>query len=158
MELGIIKNIEEVFDLKATYNSDLLGKSGSRLSMSGMLHSICGYGGYDGYKIETSLKTFYILIENGQDCCESWGYLTTNDDLSYFIGKEINKISLTDMNLSNKELEELEYLAEGGVQFLTMYMTDGEILQFAVYNSHNGYYGHSIVILEDDKVLLQEVL
>lgn len=137
MNLGIIKNIEEVANLKL------------------------GYEEYDGYKVETTQKIFYILIENGQCCCESWGYLSTNDNIQDFIGKEISKISLTDTNLSNKELEEIKYLDyawEGGIQFVTFYMTDGEVLQLAVYNGHNGYYGHSILIAEDDKILLQETL
>jgi len=162
MEIGVIKKIEEVFDLKVDNSGGVCGESGKRLGLAEAINSVFDYNLFDGYKIETTLKTFYILISNGQNCCEDWGYLTPNDDLNYFIGKEIDRISLTDMNLSNKELKQLakrlRWLDEGGVQFLTMHMKDGEVLQFAVYNGHNGYYGHSIIIVEDDKILLQDVL
>ena len=158
MNLGIIKNIEEVASLKLGNVGKLNGKNGSQLGMGGILSAIMGYEEYDGYKVETTQKIFYILIANGQCCCESWGYLSTNDNIQDFIGKEISKISLTDTNLSNKELEEIKYLDEGGIQFVTFYMTDGEVLQLAVYNGHNGYYGHSILIAEDDEILLQETL
>lgn len=28
----------------------------------------------DGYKITTNKQEIYILIDNDQSCCESWGY------------------------------------------------------------------------------------
>ena len=35
---------------------------------------------------------------------------------------------------------------------------DGSVLQFAVYNAHNGYYGHPIIIAKDKEILLQDTL
>lgn len=135
-DLGKIEIIEEVYDLKSGND----------------------YYAYDGYKVKTNKNEFYILIENEQSCCESWGYLSTNDNVNDFIGKTIKKVVLTDTNLSNKEIEELRYLDEGGVQFVSFYMTDGDVLQLAVYNSHNGYYGHDILIAQNEDVLLQDTL
>lgn len=158
MNIGKIKKIEEVYDLKSSNIGNLIGNNGSQLGISGMLNAIMGWQSFDGYMVETEHKKFYILIENGQSCCENWGYLSTNDDINYFIGKEISRISLTDDNLHNKDLDDLNYLDDGGVVFVTFYMVDGDTLQLAVYNCHNGYYGHSILIVEDDKILLEDCL
>lgn len=157
-DLGKIKKIEEVINIKLGNTGALHGKNESRLSVSGMLNILCGYSAYDGYKVETDKNEFYILIENDQCCCEDWGYITTNDNINDFIGKTIKEINLTDTKLGNKKIEALEYLDYGGIQFVNFNMTDGDILQLAVYNSHNGFYGHNIIIAKNEDILLEETL
>jgi hypothetical protein len=100
---------------------------------------------YAGYFVVTDKQTIKILIEDGQSCCENWGYLSTNDNTNEFVGSEITGIVLTDMNLASKELPEFKYVDADHIQFVNI-ETDKGILQFAVYNDHNGYYGHEILI------------
>lgn len=157
-DLGKIIKIEEVYDIKLGNIGKLNGSNGARLGTIQIISALGGYGSYDGYELETDKNKFYILIENEQNCCEDWGYLSTNDNIKDYIGKTIKKVVLTDTNLSNKEFDELEYLDCGGVQFVTFYLTDGDILQLAVYNAHNGYYGHNIIIAQNEDILLEETL
>lgn len=99
---------------------------------------------FDGYEIETSQQKIQLLISNGQSCCESWGYLTSNDDLDEFIGSELLEIQTVDKSYNKEKLE------ENGVQeyeciFIDLVTNQG-LLQFVLYNSHNGYYGHTVLI------------
>ncbi|HPY89004.1 MAG TPA: hypothetical protein PLG34_13595 [Spirochaetota bacterium] len=156
MEEKVIK-ISEIHSFKIQPINKMEGKNGSRLGMAQMINALGGYGEYDGYKIETDKNTHYVLIENGQSCCESWGYITSNDNLDDYIGKILKEIVLTDTALDKKKVEDL-YCEDNQIQFVDFKFTDGEVLQLAVYNSHNGYYGHSIVVGNEKEVLLTEVL
>ena len=78
--LGKILEIEEVIGIKLGNIGEMKGSNGSQLGFVQMLNALCGYGVYDGYKIKTEKHEFYILIENGQCCCEDWGYFFLNDD------------------------------------------------------------------------------
>lgn len=134
--LGKIKSIEEVYDVKP--------KS-----------SWCEM---DGYKIETENHTFYVLIDNGQCCCEDWGYFSSEDDYRRFINSELKEINLTDTSLNKKVLDEKDiYLDAGGIQFVDFVTSEG-VFQLAVYNGHNGYYGHNILITKDDDIMLENCL
>ena len=119
-----------------------------------------GYGSYDGFKIKTSEHEYAILIENGQSCCEQWGYFSTNDDTEEFIGAALRDVELTDVALSTKKIEEevgLYGFDCGGIQFVDFKTSKG-VLQFAVYNAHNGYYGHPIIVAKDSEILLDSTL
>lgn len=150
-------SIEEVFGMH-------LGNVGcnsekARLGIAQMINGLCGYSSYDGYKVKTSEHEYLILIDNAQNCCESWWYFESEDDFDSFIGKSLNSIYLTDLALNNKKVEESGYYDDcGGIQFVNFKFDDGSVLQFAVYNSHNGYYGHPIIIAKDENVLLQDTL
>ena len=113
---------------------------------------------YDGYKIKTTNHEYFILVENAQHCCEIWGYLTSEDDYGSFIGKELKSFELTDCALNTKKVEESGYYGDeyGGIQFVNFNFWDGTTLQFAVYNAHNGYYGHEILVLKDSEVLFED--
>lgn len=111
----------------------------------------------DGYKIKTEQDEIYLLIDNGQCCCETWGYFSTDDDLQKFIGAELIGIQLTDTSLKTETIEEIKYLDEGDVQFVT-FKTDNGVFQLAVYNSHNGYYGHRIYLFKNNDCLLKATL
>lgn len=133
--LGIIRSIEEIFNIEH------------------------GWLEMDGYKVETSEHKFYVLIDNGQSCCENWGYLTSEDDLEYFIGSELIEVKVTDTTLNQKVLTKMNdaYLEEEDIQFVD-FKTDKGVFQLAVYNSHNGFYGHNILIKKDDEILLDDCL
>jgi hypothetical protein len=104
------------------------------------------YNEFDGYQIVTDHQTIQFGIDNGQSCCESWGSMITNDEAAEFIGANLIGISITDQALNNKKIEDLEHLDCGGVMFVN-FETDKGLLQFAAYNSHNGYYGHEAVVV-----------
>jgi hypothetical protein len=104
------------------------------------------WNSYEGYQVITDEQTIKIGISSGQSCCENFGYLTTNDDLKEFEGSDLLSISVVDTALNNKKIEELEYLDSGGAMFVNFETTKG-LLQLVAYNSHNGYYGHSAVLV-----------
>lgn len=156
--LGKIKTIQEVNDYKIKPVSSLNGSNGSRLGMMQMIDSLCGFSSMDGFKVETDDHVIHVLISNGQSCCENWGYLSSEDDHEQFIGAELREIVLTDKALKQSKVEESGYYEdEGGIQFVD-FVTDKGIFQLAVYNAHNGYYGHGIVVATDDEILLNETL
>lgn len=76
--MEIIKNIKEVSDVY--FNNDK-------------------WNTYDGYCIETDSRQLYFVINNGQDCCENWGYLSSEDDFGSFIGSELKNVYVTDTKL-----------------------------------------------------------
>lgn len=99
-----------------------------------------------GYLVTTNKQTVKLAIDNYQDCCESWGYFWSNDNPQDFIGAELLGITVTDTLLNTEKLDRIEYLENGGVMFVTLDTTQGQ-LQFVAYNSHNGYYGHEAKIV-----------
>lgn len=104
------------------------------------------YGHYEGYQIITDQQTIKIGISDEQCCCERYGYLSTNDDLNDFIGSDLISVSIVDEALNNKKVDELEYLDEGGAMFVN-FETNKGVFQLVAYNGHNGYYGHSAVLV-----------
>lgn len=104
------------------------------------------WGSYDGYEIVTNEQIIQIGISSGQSCCESFGCIITNDDITEFIGAKLKGVSITDTALNNKKIEELEYLDSGGAMFVNLETSKG-LLQFVAYNAHNGYYGHEAVLI-----------
>lgn len=156
--LGTIKNIQKVYDYKIHPVANLECKNGSQLGVAQMINTLCGYSAMDGYKVETDKHTICVLIDNGQSCCESWGYFSSEDDMNRFVGTELKEINLTDKALNVKKVEESGYYEdEGGIQFVD-FVTNEDIFQLAVYNAHNGYYGHGILVAKDNEILLNETL
>lgn len=124
----------------------------------------------EGYKILTNKQAIFVLIEAEQFCCESWGYdacssegiITSNDDFNDFIGAELVDVAIISPG-THKEVKIYSKLLdisydgdEDNAEFVNLNTTNG-LLQFAVYNSHNGYYGHDIYIKFND-VEIQDVL
>ena len=112
-----------------------------------------------GYKIVTSKQNIFILIDAEQCCCENWGYeacsskgiITSNDDFNDFVGAELIDVAIISPE-NHKEIKIYSELLdisynheEDNAEFVNLNTTNG-LLQFAVYNSHNGYYGHDIYI------------
>lgn len=104
-----------------------------------------GWSPKEGYVIATDKQEIRIGISSTRECCEDWGCLISEDDVSEFIGANLLSISLTNTALNTQVMERLgEACVEAHeVMFVTIETTVGP-LQFAVYNSHNGYYGHSV--------------
>ena len=106
------------------------------------------YESYDGYEIATDKQTIKIGISNGQSCCERFGYFITEDNLDEYIGSDLISISHTDTEMSTKTINELCLYEEPNTMFITFETTKGAF-QFVAYNSHNGYYGHSAIIISN---------
>ncbi len=154
---GTIASIEEVKDMRIAPVAPLEGKGG-RFGFSQMLGSILGEADMDGYKVTTDKHTLFVLIDNGQSCCESWGYFASEDDLASFVGAELREVNLTDTALRKEKVEKTDYYeGEGGIQFVD-FVTSKGTFQLSVYNAHNGYYGHGIVVAKDNNILLNETL
>jgi len=100
---------------------------------------------YDGFRVETDQGSIILAISSSQDCCENFGTVSSADDFADFIGSTILEIKTTG-DLITKSVEfDVNYMEEGGYEFITLETTKGT-LQFVVYNMHNGYYGHAVVI------------
>ena len=154
-----LKSIDEVCGLSLGNTHGMNGKNNSRLGVAQMINTLCGGSNYDGWKIITDENVYHILLDNGQSCCESWGYIVSESDFSEFVGKDIKDVRLTDTKLNNSSVySDLDNLYHGGVQFVDFEFSDGGVLQFAVYNGHNGYYGHGIIIAKNEDILLSDVL
>ena len=105
---------------------------------------------YEGYIIKTEDKDYKVLITNGQSCCESFGYIQSEDDLTEFIGAELLSVQTTDVALVKVDVE---YDYAGDIMFVDFNTSKGTF-QLSVYNYHNGYYGHGIIITTDEKEII----
>ena len=85
--------------------------------------------------------------------------MTSDDDLNDYIGANLQAVRLTDTALNQEVVKDSGYYDGefGGIQFVD-FVTDRGTFQLAVYNSHNGYYGHGILVLKNDEVLLEDDL
>jgi hypothetical protein len=102
---------------------------------------------FDGFIIRTDLQSIEIGIDNYINCCEQWGYFISEDDISYFIGAELLGVSVVDNALNVLSIEKSsEYenqLSDYEASFMFVnFETNRGLLQFVVYNAHNGYYAH----------------
>lgn len=112
------------------------------------------WGAYEGFEIATSKQTIRIGIDNSQCCCESFGSIMSVDDVKEFIGANIRQIVRVDEALNTKVVEAVGDLDEGGAMFINIYTSRG-LLQFVCYNAHNGYYGHSAVVVSQQLTLTE---
>jgi hypothetical protein len=108
---------------------------------------------FDGVTIETSEHTICIGVDNQSQCCESWGFLQCEDDFKDYIGATVLQVVAVDTNMHLKKIEEdFNTDDECGTCFINVETSKGT-LQFAAYNSHNGYYGHDVVIRIDSETI-----
>lgn len=105
------------------------------------------YSSFDGLQVVTDQQTIKVGIENGQSCCEKWGFVTSEDDFSQFVDAELISVTLTDAALNT--ITELPDMYEGGCMFVNFTTSKG-VLQFVAYNDHNGYYSHEAVVVSRD--------
>jgi hypothetical protein len=102
---------------------------------------------YDGLLMITTKGNIKLLIDADQYCCEQWGYeyLETPDDISKLIGATL--LSVEDIHIpsprdSDDEAKETQLRIT----------TNRGVIQYAVYNSHNGYYSHATFLQVFDEV------
>lgn len=90
-----------------------------------------------------------IQISDDRDCCEIWGAMLSEDDLSPYLGSRLLEIYFTDTSLNTEYLQRISRYKFSGdyhnVQFINI-RTDRGTFQFTVYNCHNGYYGHDVTV------------
>jgi hypothetical protein len=126
---------------------------------------------YRGYEVVTEQEKIYVLIDSDLQCCESFGYMSTNDDITEFIGAELLDVELTDISLNpiliekntsddfTDDFEDIQF-----VNFITTKNVDKssslcnqvDILQLVVYNYHNGYYSHDIKVIRNNYSLFDD--
>lgn len=112
--------------------------------------------GYDGFVVTLEDgKQLKMGISNSQNCCESWGYMISEDSLDQFIGAEYHGVEVVNEKLETVQHESAFY--EGSCMFVNIYTSEG-VLQFVAYNEHNGYYGHEAVVVEDGTTTHSETL
>lgn len=116
-------------------------------NFSGWHKTVYGDSRYSGVKIITNTQEILLLIDDSDRCCEHWGHLSSHDDAKEFIGAELLSIIETDSELHTKEIKEMEdmNISIDCAYFITLKTSKGD-LQFTIYNEHNGYYGHDVVI------------
>lgn len=117
------------------------------------------YGGttikeYEGLEITTNKSVYRFGISTEQQCCENWGYIDTVDNPDDFIGAELLDVDIYSVDTPYNNL--VTALKEGKVEindaeFITVKTNKGTF-QFAVYNSHNGYYSHDVIFQKGDNV------
>lgn len=83
--------------------------------------------------VEFKDGTKFRIWDDGQSCCES-RYMTTDDDLSHYVGSTIRDVEIADAPAREDEYECHE------VQFLRIKTTKGTLVM-ETHNQHNGYYG-----------------
>ncbi len=117
------------------------------------------YSSYDGWQITTNKQIIRLLISNCQSCCENWGYLLSEDDTSAFVGSNLLDIKRVDEDMAvasiRPNLPEYGW-DSGGAVFINIETSAG-LLQFVAYNSHNGYYGHTVLIGSETLVIHEDV-
>ena len=100
-----------------------------------------GYSYLVGLCIKTDKGDIKLVIDDSKNCCEDFGalYLETPDDEEKFIGATILKIEDVCIGLAaNPD----PYM---GDEIQLKVTTSKGVLQFAVYNFHNGYYSHAVI-------------
>lgn len=98
---------------------------------------------WEGYIITTSQRTLRFLIDQDQQCCESWGHLCSPDDLDSYIGSWLLKIECTTDALETRSIDKLKLQEEADLKFVS-FTTDRGVFQLCAYTDHNGYYGHHV--------------
>jgi len=105
------------------------------------------YFNYEGFQIVTDRQTIKLGISDDQSCCERTGYFMSEDNLKEFEGANLLNIFLVDTNLNVERYNE-EKLYSPYLMFVNI-ETDKGLLQFVAYNDHNGYYGHSAIVISE---------
>lgn len=114
------------------------------ISNDGVDGSYASY--FEGYVITTDKQQIKVMVSGGQCCCEDYGSLASEDDLSDYIGATLIKASVTGTDRVKSDVE-FEYgFGEGDIMFVDFETSNG-VFQIAVYNHHNGYYGHDGVFM-----------
>lgn len=161
-DLGIILTIEEVKDFDCRPVGPSEGSKGARAGLSQMLGFLVGHSSMEGFRVLTDKHEILVLIDGQQSCCEDWGYIHSEENLTDYVGAKLIELRLTDTALNSRIIERHGHGGEygfddGGIQFVDLTTSKGK-LQLAVYNAHNGYYGHGIVVAVDKVPIMEDTL
>lgn len=105
------------------------------------------WSGFEGYIVQTDKQKIMVLISNSSSCCESWGHLSTPDDPKEFVGAKLLKVEVVDTAYDKKAWDAMHpHGLDCGEATFVNFETDKGLFQLTVYDSHNGYYGHSVVV------------
>lgn len=74
-----------------------------------------------------------MISDDGQSCCES-RYMTTDDDLAYYVGSEFRNAEIRDVESKDDDDSSHEIL------FLVVTTSKGSFT-IETHNEHNGFYG-----------------
>lgn len=110
---------------------------------------------WKGYEIKTNTRTITFEISATQSCCEEWGvYITYPKDKT---GRERDKEEMIGRVMGKVEWGP-DRTDEEDNDTVQVYMNTsvGTIL-ICAYNSHNGYYPHSVRLIEDGKTDMQSI-
>lgn len=113
--------------------------------------------------VKTSDSCYEAEIDTDRNCCEIFGgYIICEDDITNFVGAALLKITLTDVALNNYVINKINSIQNShhscdfhNIQFINFETSKG-ILQFVVYNCHNGYYGHDVIIRHDGMIIYED--
>lgn len=101
-----------------------------------------------GFQVTTDRREFFILLEDGAQCCERWGTIISEDDPQQFVGADLQEAYLTNSQLKDGMIQPFIYYQDDdrygrnlNLLFVN-FVTSKGTLQFVLYNAHNGYYGH----------------
>jgi hypothetical protein len=96
---------------------------------------------YEGYAVTAGDETYFVGISTGQNCCEQSGYMMVPESPTGFIGHELRCVTL-----DGKPLYSTGNVSEESAEFVNVETSVGTF-QLVVYNEHNGYYGHDVIVL-----------
>lgn len=110
--------------------------------------------------MKTDKCCYTAEIDTSRSCCEIYGgYIIYEDNISKFIGSSLLRITLTDTALNSHIVRKVNSFQNShgscdfhNIQFINFETTKG-VLQFVVYNCHNGYYGHDISIWQNNRLI-----
>lgn len=107
---------------------------------------------YEGVRIVLDNgEEIFFGINMASNCCEQYDYLHSVDDPEEFVGATFVRLDEKDTWPENVGEEEPTYWDCGGFQAIDI-VTDCGVMQFVVYNSHNGYYSHATILKQGDKI------
>jgi len=98
---------------------------------------------WEGFQVTTSKRTIRVCIDTNKNCCESWGHLSSDDDLQQYVGAKLLLVASVDEAFNSRT--DPGDIEEGTTTFVNFVTSKGNF-QLAVYDNHNGYYGHSVEV------------
>jgi len=119
------------------------------------------YCGFEGYKINTDKRSIFVVIDNDTQCCETWGYFCDNqEDFEYYKDAELIDVVVIDDKLLSESMKDKKSdliceLNSGCAYFVEIKTSKGSF-QLAVYNEHNGYYGHAVRVFDTNNNVILE--